>query len=469
MLIQEIDGSLEARMMALIRRTFEARSGLIHRMFENGVQVWRGQIEGAGEVRSVLPTTTYGSREAASLYAMQANDRSLARPGDQPFVMPAVLRPRRVFAAAMPDDADPFVDLDVILACLGRSAAERLARELSGHIQDTNAFEELSAETGMDDPAEMVGLWPGTVQRLPCVLMHEALRLEWFADTLREAGYDAVLIGGSGETALELEWHVLDPAIASHGFAALRNFRRGPGLDVRVSVFEDVHADLGTARADASEELVDWFRMVVRDFSQVPLPQPQPTMPEGDLSEVEVFLCSRETAADVFDLDERALGAHIITTPESDPFCDEAAFARRYRILIVIDRDEIERRRDELIEDLGSHVEEAEAAEATTLFHELAHVALFASNANRNSPADVDVLSDAGEIENDMFDMSTGYGIRPLLKGGEEHWSESANEARQDMEEWCEARGREWCRILARGGTGFYAALGLSEAPEPGW
>lgn len=469
MLIQRIDECPAAQQEAAIRKGVEAREKLIRELFAHGVQVWRGQIEGAGEIRSALPATAYGSREAASLYAMQANDRSLAKPGDEPFVTPAVLRPKRVFAAAMPDDEDPFVDLEVVAVCFGRDTAERLARELAGHVQDTNSFEEISAETGIDDPAEMVRLWPGTVQRLPCVLMHEALRLEWFADTLREAGYDAVLIGGSGETALELEWHVLDPAIASHGFAALRNFRRGPGLDVRVSVFEDVHADLGTARADASEELVEWFRKVVRDFSQVPLPQPQPTMPEGDLSEVEVFLCSRETVADVFDLDERTLGAHIITTPESDPFCDEAAFARRYRIVIVIDRDEIERRRDELIEDLGSHAEEAEAAEATTLFHELAHVALFASNANRNSPADVDVLSDAGEIENDMFDMSTGYGIRPLLIDGREHWSNSADEAMQDMEEWCEAKGREWCRILARDGAGFYAAVGLSEAPVPGW
>ncbi len=193
MLIQKIEKSPAAKIEEQLCQVAAAREALAQERFGNGVTVWRGQIEGAGEVRSVLPATAYGSRETASLYAMHANYRSLARAGDEPFVMPAVLRPKRIFATATPDDADPFVDLDVIAACFGRDAAERMARELAGHIQDTNAFEEISAETGIDDPAEMVRLWPGSIERLPCVLMHEALRLEWFTDALRDAGYDAVL------------------------------------------------------------------------------------------------------------------------------------------------------------------------------------------------------------------------------------------------------------------------------------
>lgn len=152
MLIQKIEKSPAAKIEEQLCQVAAAREALAQERFGNGVTVWRGQIEGAGEVRSVLPATAYGSREAASLYAMHANYRSLARAGDEPFVMPAVLRPKRIFATATPDDADPFVDLDVIAACFGRDAAERMARELAGHIQDTNAFEEISAETASTIP-----------------------------------------------------------------------------------------------------------------------------------------------------------------------------------------------------------------------------------------------------------------------------------------------------------------------------
>ena len=76
------------------------------------------------------------------------------------------------------------------------------------------------------------------------------------------------------------------------------------------------------------------------------------------------------------------------------------------------------------------------------MFHEIAHALLFAENAALMSPADIEALSDAGELDHDIFDCSTGYGIRPLEIGGTDISADDMEQAEELMEIYVEALGR---------------------------
>lgn len=239
------------------------------------------------------------------------------------------------------------------------------------------------------------------------------------------------------------------------------------GLSVSVRVFEDHHPESGTERAWMPEALLGWFREAARRFSEVDLPAPNESLSRGELSEIELWLCSRETADEVFG-QAGAMGFHQIETPDSDPFGDESASARAYRVFVVCDRDEMEAEIREARPYGPQEVLLTAGDWAATLHHELAHAALFAANANMNTPADIETLSDAGEIGNDLFDMSSGYGIRPLTISGRDVWAEDADHARDLMEAWCEERGREWLVRHSPGIREFLEAAGFDpDEDEP--
>ena len=188
--------------------------------------LWRGQRRSGG-VETRLPSIAFGTREAATIYAENPNDRTFAETETSPFVAPAVLEPRRaVFAPFPPGEGDPFLDMDVVDLVLGPDAVARMTRDLSAAMSETAAWEGIVAETGFSDPAEALLAWGGDPSRMPPVLTHEALRLPWFVSALVRVGYDAVLTGGCGANALEDEWHALDPEIVRTGFAAVRDVSR---------------------------------------------------------------------------------------------------------------------------------------------------------------------------------------------------------------------------------------------------
>lgn len=239
----KLDEGGEDRLIEEIRRSVTRHCAEATAGARDGILLWRGQQEGGGMVRSVLPTTAYGTRQAASAYAMASNDPSLEPALPSAFVMPAVLGPRSVFACSAVEDHDPFIDLDTVLACFGREVAEHLAQACAGTIRQTSAFEELAQLSGIGDPLEMVRAWPARLDYLPPVLMHEALRETTFVEALRKLGHDAVRTGGCGVNAMEPEWHVLDPAIAGHGFAPLRDhLRPGVALEVTDDLADELEA-----------------------------------------------------------------------------------------------------------------------------------------------------------------------------------------------------------------------------------
>lgn len=168
-------------------------------------------------------------------------------------------------------------------------------------------------------------------------------------------------------------------------------------------------------------------------------------IPPGELREVEVILCSQNTMEDLFEQPDHVLGVHLVSTPEANPFDEEAPHACAYRIAILFDAEVVMGRIRDAVADFDGVFDEADLSIGAmgwlvTLTHEVHHVLWFAGNGSFNSPADLDVME--GEIGHDLFDLSTGYGIRPALIDGAEVEPEDAEEAALLMEEMVEERGR---------------------------
>lgn len=168
-------------------------------------------------------------------------------------------------------------------------------------------------------------------------------------------------------------------------------------------------------------------------------------IPPGELREVEVILCSQNAMEDLFEQPDHVLGVHLVSTPDANPFDEEAPHACAYRVAIPFDAEEVMGRIRDAVTDLDGEVDEADLVHGAmgwlvTLPHEVHHVLWFAGNGSFNSPADLDVME--GEIGHDLFDLSTGYGIRPALIDGVEVEPEDAEEAAFLMEEMVEERGR---------------------------
>lgn len=239
-------------------------------------------------------------------------------------------------------------------------------------------------------------------------------------------------------------------------------------MNFRISVFENENEEGGQVGPLVPDSFLAWLEEAVSRLDLDAGLEPAGLMPPGTLDVIEIHLCTRTAMDEVFEA-EGAMGLHLVSTPDGDPFGDESPLARAYRLAVVFDIAEMERRLGEEIEADGSHaaryLHEYEESEAATVFHEIAHAVLFAANSDFNSPQDCETACEAGDIDNDLFDMSTGYGIRFLEdRDGNLIDAADADHARDMMEEWCEHQGRLWVRSLPRnadGSCGFYAACGI--------
>jgi len=59
----------------------------------------------------------------------------------------------------------------------------------------------------------------------------------------------------------------------------------------------------------------------------------------GDLREVEVIFCSPNAMEMLFEQPDHVLGVHLVSTPDTDPFGDDAPHARSFRVAIPFDVD----------------------------------------------------------------------------------------------------------------------------------
>lgn len=177
-------------------------------------------------------------------------------------------------------------------------------------------------------------------------------------------------------------------------------------------------------------------------------------IPPGDLKEVEVILCSQNALQELFEQPDHVLGVHLVSTPDANPFDEEAPHACAYRIAIAFNAEVVMNKIRDAVWDIDELVDETDLpigamSWLVTFTHEVHHVLWFAGNGSFNSPADLDVME--GEIGYDLFDLSTGYGIRPALIDGEEVEPQDAEDAAHLMEEMVEERGRRMAERIFTG------------------
>ena len=249
-------------------------------------------------------------------------------------------------------------------------------------------------------------------------------------------------------------------------------------IKLSLGVFEDIISadlvkDLNLGRAHAPDALITYWTAALKRLEDHPaLKAPALNLElvrRGHGQEpitCQVLLCSRASIESMSEC-ERPLGVHLISTPDCDPFREETPYARSYRVMVVSDRDEfLELTAGLAKDDLYPERYQDEYLEAylNTVFHEIAHAILFAENAALNAPNDIDSLYEAGEIENDIFDCSSGYGMRPLKIDGAALWAEDMEEASDMMEAYVEDLGKHFLRfalIKDQSPAYFPAAFGV--------
>lgn len=223
-----------------------------------------------------------------------------------------------------------------------------------------------------------------------------------------------------------------------------------------------------------SSEMLDWFRGVADRIEGHPDMTVSSAagdhVPLGELDAVEIHFCSPSAFEILLDQPEGVIGVHMVSTPETDPFGDDAPESRAFRIVIPWEPDWVTSRIEEAVEDHDGHVDPEELSHGAmawlvTLTHELHHVIWFAGNGNFNSPADLDVMVD--EIGHDLFDVNTGYGIRPPIIDGVEVEPDCAASAQALLEEMVEERGRRLAEDVFQGEFSPDAFLDLLSREAP--
>jgi hypothetical protein len=187
-------------------------------------------------------------------------------------------------------------------------------------------------------------------------------------------------------------------------------------------------------------------------------------IPPGELGEVEVILCSPQALEELFGQPDHVLGVHLVSTPDANPFDEEAPHARAYRIAVPFDPEVVMGKIRDAVTDVDGSVDEADLVHGAmgwlvTLPHEIHHALWFAGNGSFNSPADLDLMEE--EIGYDLFDITTGYGIRPLLIDGREVEPRESEDAVELLEEMVEERGRRMAERVFRDDLGPERFLAL--------
>ncbi|MBO9428246.1 hypothetical protein [Sulfitobacter sp. R18_1] len=224
-------------------------------------------------------------------------------------------------------------------------------------------------------------------------------------------------------------------------------------ISISLHKFEDLvdpsfMSDLELPATNLSGELFEWFQNACQAAADHPLMQPKKIndhIPEGEAATIEVVLCHPKTLGEVFDIGPRALGIHNISVADCDPFGDDSCYTDKQRVLISWDAEFVSNLIQESAYDEQDYPNAA-MAWLTTLTHELQHVRLFMENGNFNTPKDIEVMEE--EIGHDLFDISSGYGIRSLDVGGDDHEPEDMEDARALMEEHVEDYGRRMTDTL---------------------
>lgn len=184
---------------------------------------------------------------------------------------------------------------------------------------------------------------------------------------------------------------------------------------------------------------------------------------------ISLIFCARDGLEALTGAPKSVLGIHLLSPVDHDAFGEGDMTPKTHRLLVVSDRSEFLALTADLAKDNTdpeNFQDEYVEAWLTTAFHEIAHALTFAENAGLLSPLAVEDLSDIGETSHDIFDCSTGYGIRPLDIKGYSLWAEDMEDAQDLMEAYVEDLGREIMHDALQGEhtvASFLEAANLTE------
>lgn len=161
--------------------------------------------------QSRLGALSFGTVESAKYYATSPNNR--ADLIEQSRVIKAELT---ISNPVMNNPHDPFIDFPIIVSAIGVEKAKTIALEQEGHIANTNNWCELSDEHQCETLTELfdkmgVEAALGELYMDAYPVFDEDRYVQWF----REAGFDGLVQGGNGVTAMTPEYKVFDPKQAT--------------------------------------------------------------------------------------------------------------------------------------------------------------------------------------------------------------------------------------------------------------
>lgn len=186
--------------------------------------VYRGEhgaIGGEIVAQTRLPSISFGSANAANIYACSPNDRNDLL--EAPRVIPCVLSMEKSLECC---SDDPFIDVRYLASVLGEVEARRIAIKFADRIANTGIW--------VDDFAERNPDCSSFLSACDCEVLYGFYFEMWpYLDDPEEVeklfalGFDGAIYGGSGENAHEREYRVFS---ANQVYSAISGELISPAL-----------------------------------------------------------------------------------------------------------------------------------------------------------------------------------------------------------------------------------------------
>jgi hypothetical protein len=176
------------------------------------VMAYRGEYGPSNSMSTNLGSYSFGTKEAANLYASEPNNAKATVEAMK--VFPAQLSIRKPL---INDPGDPFVDLKLLKQALGPKEFDRVVKKNIGFVEGTNAFEELADAKGYNSVLDLMKKNPKDLDNL-YMEVYPILDDVKAVKTLQRKGYDGAIYGGSGATAHEPEYRVFSQSQAISPF-----------------------------------------------------------------------------------------------------------------------------------------------------------------------------------------------------------------------------------------------------------
>jgi hypothetical protein len=167
--------------------------------------VFRGEHGNAELLQTRRGAYSFSTLSVAKVYALEPNDR-----GDVP-ISPKVIEAKiSIFNPVINDHEDPFIDCKRIIDCVGIENALMIFEKLKSHIEETNNFNEVIEEYGVADYSELVEKVGVSVLNELYLDAYHVFDKPEFVEMFKENGYDGLVQGGNGDSAMEAEYKVFN-------------------------------------------------------------------------------------------------------------------------------------------------------------------------------------------------------------------------------------------------------------------